>query len=235
MGLKIEDSLLAKEQLKLMSDSVYKEKATSIYFLIKNNSLGPLQLFYPIIKYETKYAAYYDGFLFFAESRESLLKLLSTLKSGLLLSKDESFLNYKNQNFPETFNYLAYSSLQQNKNKSYSIFNFTKDSEDNPFENFKHFSLAITNETKNFKFRCHLMYEAENNHTDNSGLWTLKLDTTCHKKAAVFLNHITKENELVVQDDGNTIYLINAKGTLLWKKKIEEEITSNFFNKDHGS
>ena len=232
VGLKIEDSLLAKEQLKLMSDSVYKEKATSIYFLIKNNSLGPLQLFYPIIKCETKYASYYDGFLFFAENQESLLKLLSTLKSGLLLSKDESFLNYKNQNFPETFNYLAYSSLQQNKNKSYSIFNFTKNSEDNPFENFKHFSLAITNETKNFKFRCHLMYEVENNHTDNSGLWTLKLDTTCHKKAAVFLNHITKENELVVQDDGNTIYLINAKGTLLWKKKIAEEITSNFFTVD---
>jgi hypothetical protein len=55
------------------------------------------------------------------------------------------------------------------------------------------------------------MYEVENNHTENSGLWTLKLDTTCHKKAEVFLNHITKENELVVQDDGNTIYLINAK------------------------
>ncbi len=229
VGLKIEDSLLAKEHLKLMSDSVYKEKATSIYCLIKNDSLDSLQLFYPIINCETKYAAYYEGFLFFAENQESLLKLLSTLKSGLLLSKEESFLNYKNQNFPETFNYLAYSSPQQNKNKAYSIFNFTKNTNDHPFENFKHFSLAITNETKNFKFRCHLMYKVENNLTDNSGLWTLKLDTTCNKKAEIFLNHITKEHELVVQDEGNTIYLINAKGTLLWKKKIAEKINSKFF------
>jgi hypothetical protein len=50
--------------------------------------------------------------------------------------------------------------------------------------------------------------------------------------AQTFLNHTTKENELAIQDNNKDLYLINAKGTILWKKKLNEKISSKIFTVD---
>lgn len=62
------------------------------------------------------------------------------------------------------------------------------------------------------------MNESEGKTKEQNILWTLNLDSTSRMSAFGFVNHITGENEIVVQDDANTLYLINAKGTVLWKK-----------------
>lgn len=38
------------------------------------------------------------------------------------------------------------------------------------------------------------------------------------------INHRTKEKELIVQDENNTLYLISNKGAILWKKQLEGKI-----------
>ena len=48
-------------------------------------------------------------------------------------------------------------------------------------------------------------------------LWQTKLEARVSMKPVPVTNHVTGERELFVQDDHNTIYLINDAGRILWK------------------
>jgi hypothetical protein len=48
----------------------------------------------------------------------------------------------------------------------------------------------------------------------------------------VFTNHSTQENELCFQDNAKQLYLISSTGNLIWKKKLNEVITSDIYTVD---
>src|SRR5690606_34748455 len=123
------------------------------------------------------------------------------------INNNESFRNYRSQNFLDKFNYLIYTSPSQIAYSGGSFFNFKTDARVESFKNFKHCSYMLSNDKQLFKFRFHLLHETENKQRDM--LWTLKLDTTASMSASIFKNHLTMENEIVIQDDAQTLYLIN--------------------------
>ncbi|MEN9443363.1 MAG: hypothetical protein RIS47_253 [Bacteroidota bacterium] len=55
-------------------------------------------------------------------------------------------------------------------------------------------------------------------------LWATKLDTTLASKPALVENHYTHNNEILVQDVAHTLYLIDDKGQILWKKPLDQAI-----------
>ena len=57
-------------------------------------------------------------------------------------------------------------------------------------------------------------------------IWESLLDTTFSFKPQLVVNHYTKQNEIFLQDDNNTIYLINKAGRILWKQTLTEKINS---------
>jgi len=59
--------------------------------------------------------------------------------------------------------------------------------------------------------------------------WESKLDGAVVTKPLFFTNHNTGAKELVLQDDRNNLYLINAAGRILWKIQIEERIIGNIY------
>ena len=63
-------------------------------------------------------------------------------------------------------------------------------------------------------------------------MWQTRLDTRMSMKPAIVVNHNTGERELFVQDEGNTIYLINDVGRILWKLPIEGKINSEVYQVD---
>ena len=63
-------------------------------------------------------------------------------------------------------------------------------------------------------------------------MWQAKLDGKLTMKPAIVTNHNTKERELFVQDESNTIYLINDVGRILWKLPIEGKINSEVYQVD---
>lgn len=63
-------------------------------------------------------------------------------------------------------------------------------------------------------------------------IWECHLDTNIRTKPAFVTNHYTKEKEIFVQDENNTIYLINNIGRVLWQKKLDEKINSEIFQID---
>jgi outer membrane protein assembly factor BamB len=63
-------------------------------------------------------------------------------------------------------------------------------------------------------------------------VWESLLDTTVSMKPALVVNHNTSEKEIFIQDEGNTVYLINSTGRILWKQKIESPILSEVYQID---
>jgi len=58
-----------------------------------------------------------------------------------------------------------------------------------------------------------------------SQIANIRLDSPVNPKQIHWVkNHRTKEQELLVQDMENNLYLISKKGTILWKKKLNNEI-----------
>ena len=63
-------------------------------------------------------------------------------------------------------------------------------------------------------------------------MWQTRLDARMSMKPAIVVNHNTGERELFVQDEGNTIYLINDVGRILWKLSIDGKINSEVYQVD---
>ena len=63
-------------------------------------------------------------------------------------------------------------------------------------------------------------------------MWQTRLDARMSMKPAIVVNHNTGERELFVQDEGNTIYLINDVGRILWKLPIDGKINSEVYQVD---
>jgi len=60
----------------------------------------------------------------------------------------------------------------------------------------------------------------------------LKLAKECEMKPVVVLNHVTKTNELLFQDNSSQLYLMSSDGKLLWKRKIIGRIVSEVYQVD---
>jgi len=222
----ITDTLKAFEQLGFMCDSAKNIINTKIYSLKK--SKNKLQLFYPFFNSQTNYVMYHNSNLYFSKTVPALTQVQQALINSSTLNFNKSFVNYKNQHLSENYNYCYYSVINANKDAILNFFPINT----GYCTNLKNFSYTLSNALSNFKFRCNLLYETEQINNDQNLLWTMRLDTSCKQQPFPFTNHLTKENELVIQDELNNLYLINAKGNKLWQKKINERILSKIFTVD---
>jgi hypothetical protein len=64
-------------------------------------------------------------------------------------------------------------------------------------------------------------------------VWESLLDTSFALKPQLVENHYTKQKEIFLQDNNNTIYLLNKAGRILWKQKIVESINSEVQQLDY--
>ncbi|MCQ2336937.1 MAG: hypothetical protein MJ010_07145 [Paludibacteraceae bacterium] len=55
-------------------------------------------------------------------------------------------------------------------------------------------------------------------------IFSVTLDAPAVIKPQIFTNHYTGENEIFIQDSKNQVYLISAKGKILWKVSVKEPI-----------
>lgn len=63
-------------------------------------------------------------------------------------------------------------------------------------------------------------------------LWQTRLDARVSMKPVPVVNHVTGERELFVQDNNNTVYLINDAGRILWKVPVDGPINSEVYQVD---
>ncbi|RUT78734.1 DUF3352 domain-containing protein [Ancylomarina longa] len=63
--------------------------------------------------------------------------------------------------------------------------------------------------------------------------WESRLDTNFLHKPFLVKNHYTKENEILIQDVNNLVYLINPEGRILWKKQLNSAIIGQVVQIDY--
>jgi hypothetical protein len=226
----VSDTLKANEHLLLMSDSILSIGNEKLYRI--KNSVQAIQLLEPFSHANCAYAFVFDGYLYFCESRESAVLLSQTLNTGNTLEKNPELMAYAAEQFPEAFNLLIYTRPFSSPQTITGIYPAAKNSAPATFKNLKHACVSLVSIDTHFKFRWQCASENEAEDGGEKLLWTLKLDTVCSMSPQEFVNHLSGEQELVVQDDANTLYLINSKGKILWKKALKEKIRSKIYRVD---
>lgn len=73
---------------------------------------------------------------------------------------------------------------------------------------------------------------AEIDYSKPQTLWESKLDARVISQPVIVTNHITRDKEILVQDEAANLYLLNSSGRILWKKNIGESINSEIFQVD---
>lgn len=64
-------------------------------------------------------------------------------------------------------------------------------------------------------------------------IWQSRLDSSLTMKPALVDNHNTNEKEILVQDAGHTLYLLNNRGRILWKRNLEGPILGEVYQIDY--
>ncbi len=62
--------------------------------------------------------------------------------------------------------------------------------------------------------------------------WATELDTAAGYAPVIVKDHYSKQYEVLVQDVANILYLINAKGDIVWRRQLSEPITSEIHQID---
>jgi hypothetical protein len=68
--------------------------------------------------------------------------------------------------------------------------------------------------------------------TDVEEEWALPLDSTLSMEPRFVVNHLTGDKEIIVQDDGNKLYLVNKEGAILWSRQLPGKIMGTIHQVD---
>ncbi|MEC8832457.1 MAG: ribonuclease HII, partial [Bacteroidota bacterium] len=190
--------------------------------------------FTPLIKnFESNYCTLLENSFIFSQEKEALQTIISNHKSSSSFESDQGFITAKSSLANESsmlfvskasgIDFLAEQELVAEVSKDIE----EKDLADQVFASqivmdngFGHFNLLASKIEKN----------QERNTV--SPLFTLELNTDLATDPQFVKNHRTKQQEIVVQDQNNVLYLISTDGKVLWTKELEGRIQGDIIQVD---
>ncbi|MFP4605302.1 MAG: DUF3352 domain-containing protein [Bacteroidales bacterium] len=209
------------------------EISYKVYRLPIENLFG--KIFGSLFKgFSNNYFTIIDNYVIFAESTEILQQFIysnilnKTLKNDPHYNQFDDFLS-DNSNFhfysnlyrsPQLISNYLNTDLQQEVDK-----NLTH------IRKFQAFAYQFLGNGDMIYNNVFLKFIPEINEEPKT-IWECHLDTNIRTKPTFVTNHYTKEKEIFVQDEDNTIYLINKIGRVLWKKNLDEKINSEIYQID---
>ena len=226
----VKDTAEVNEVLKYVSDStfIFQNVKTG---RMKNGGLAEV-LYGNVFNVTSAYGFVYGNYFIITENKETAEYFINSAVNNAMVTQNETFMNYAKDNLNAPFNYQYYSCPNKNTAVINNTFGFVKEEQLKYFDKLGDFSITFSNYKNVLQFRTNLKYRQTNNNKDVPGLWTFEADTVINNKTWTFVNHKSNENELLVQDAKNNLYLINATGNSLWKKTINEAVASEIFTVD---
>jgi hypothetical protein len=176
-----------------------------------------------------------DNYLVFSNSADALKVLIQDLILNKTLQNDLTFKAFKNELSPRS-NIFFYTNL----NKAYDVYDPYLASDVSrtwkqhmpAFEKVQAVGFQIY--TNNNMLYSNFLVKNSGTFSGNAQtVWESKLDTLTDFKPVFVINHLTKQNEVFVQDIKNNIYLISQVGRILWKIQLPEPINSEIFQIDY--
>ena len=193
--------------------------------------LLPQLLGWQFKKISNSYFTAIDDYVVFGNSNEALQHFIDDFENNKVLANDK---NYKlfSENISGEANIYLYSSIARSATLYSTLVNedIVKDIEEQRERFYKFEAIGIqftiNNTNKLFYSNAYLKYNP--NYKQESGtLWESQLDTTVSARPYIVINHNTQTKEIVVQDDGNKLYLISNTGKIVWTKQLTEQIMSD--------
>ncbi|MBN1252144.1 MAG: hypothetical protein JXR51_06450 [Bacteroidales bacterium] len=217
-------------------DSLDKKVLNKLISIDSENNINAKQFFLPKIFsvlfgniFNNLNASYYfitDDYVVFANSVSVLSNFYQKLKIKNSLKNDTDFQNFSKSISSES-NIFVYSNFSYSKllinnilNSEYQK-NYIKNIE--KFNKLQAISLQFSSSKELFFSSIYLNYKPVYKR-DSKNIWEIKLDTLIIEKPQIVKNHNTGNNDVILQDANNKLYLISEEGKILWKKKLSEKI-----------
>lgn len=179
--------------------------------------------------------AFGDDFMITSDNREAVMRVLYDNILHRTINNDIEFRNLEST-LPSRAGYFSWLVPAANLNILEGVLSDTLIRKlNNNIASLKKISCA------GFRFvpRNEMIYGTlsirfiENVSDDTGTEWETKLDGMVTGRPFFFVNHNTGAREIVVQDDRNNLYLVNAAGRILWKVNVNEAVNGNFYMVDY--
>jgi len=206
-----EDALISEQTI------VENSRGVDIYSFSQPELFS--KTFSPLITFKNakKYCVL-DNFFVFSDNSELLQNIIANYQNKTTLSVTEPFIKCKAK-LSDASSLLMITnpaSLKTIINKSF------KNDLGESFDNYSVSALQFVYDS-NFAHINGIIKKSKSVALENSISEDLniKLSADILTDPQFVVNHVTKEKEIVVQDVKNNLYLISAKGKILWKKQIQ--------------
>jgi hypothetical protein len=177
----------------------------------------------PVFKEVTEnYYTWMDGYLVFANSSKELKTFINNFLSRKTLQNNSYYQSYS-ELVSSKCNFLYYSnpSLGNWSDKVNDDWNSLFPSENWDKINAFAYQLSANNELFYNNLVLHYQDQIQN---ESQLLWSYSLGSSFRMQPQFITNHYTQLQEVLVQDDEQTVHLISTNGSPLWKRKIGGKI-----------
>lgn len=181
-----------------------------------------------------QYCTFVDNYLLFGNSMKSLAKFLHNVLLKKTLVHDKNFQSFQNA-IMDNFNVYFYSNISASYNLYPHYLNKDMQSDlqanSDVLQKFQAIAIQLGKRGDMLYTSAFLQYNPleENKHRT---VWESYLDTVSNFKPVFVKTHRSKDKLIFIQDDKNTVYLLNKTGRIIMKKAIKESINSDVFQID---
>ncbi len=173
-------------------------------------------------------------YVVFGNTMQSVKSYIDYYVADKTLGKDVYFASFS-ENLSSSFNVFTYSNPSRSMNiiESYASRETSKNlnKSEETIRKFEGVAVQMSSNGSAFYTNVYMKYNADYSGT-KANVFEARLDTTVSGRPVFLKNSFSGENEIFVQDDANTIYLISSMGTILWKKTIPEKINGEVYQVD---
>lgn len=230
---------LATEKLKLIEKSTGHKNDSSIFanHVIYNLGLPNILKFTLGDYFKGNKRSYYtilEDYVVFGNDVGNLKNVINSYVRRKTLVKNKDF-NQFYENFSAKSNYFVY--INPKKAKNFWSYFFREDLakvfDDNQeiIDGFEAVGFQAVSNDKLFYTNIYSNYKIIEESADLN-LITFELDTSYSRAPWLVQNHYTGETEMLLQDDRNTLYLINNVGIILWKVPLKNKIIGDIHHID---
>ena len=206
------------------TESSYTYRNKKIYVLsIPLFNSNTIDNFYK--PFDENYLTILNDILILTKNKGTIEKMILNFTNESTINNSLKF-NEIYSKIPKKSNYLKIYNLEKFNDNLFEKFGVLK--EDFPFW-INH--LLLDDE---IIYNTHTIEKSENmtNYLGANLLFSLKLKSPIHLNPKLVTNYISKEKEIITQDDLKNLYLISNSGELIWEKQLKSRIIGEIFQID---
>jgi len=176
-----------------------------------------------------EYVTFIDDYVIFGSSREALSKIILSNIHNKQLQLDVSFRQFSNVLASES-NFFFYLNPHRGEklfgNLLENQYATTLSNNHSSLSKIQGVSLQLNGGSTMLFNNINVQYSPFTSE-DPQTSWETRLDTTFSMRPQLVINHVTKSQEIIVQDKKNKLYLLNDVGRILWTKQLAEPINGD--------